>query len=106
MAEDKGKIHHTQADRTRRAVLKAGAILVPTIVTLHASPAWAQTDYTVTAYVYGTNAGLCRNPNFQAGSSAPWKKDEFMPCDQITRLSTSTSEQVGTSSSGTQEIQF
>jgi len=70
-------------ERSRRDVLKAGAAAVPLIITLHASPAWAATDYTQTAYRYGTNAGLCRNPNFVAGSTAPWKKDEFIPCEDV-----------------------
>ena len=69
-----------RAERSRRDVLKAGVVAIPMILTLHASPASAAIDYTVTAYRYGTNAGKCRNPNFQAGSSAPWKKDEFIPC--------------------------
>ena len=70
-------------ERSRRDVLKAGAFAVPMILTLHASPAWAATDYTQVAYTYGVNAGKCRNPNFDPGSSSPWKKDEFMPCSDI-----------------------
>jgi hypothetical protein len=104
MAEGQGT-NTGQADRTRRALLKTGAILVPTIVTLNASPAWASTDYTMVAYRYGTNAGLCRNPNFQAGSSSPWKMNEFMSCDQIVR-STATETESLASGSGTQSIQF
>ena len=69
-------------ERSRRDVLKAGAAAVPLIITLHASPAWAATDYTRIAYRYGVNAGKCRNPNFQAGSSSPWKKDEFITCGE------------------------
>ena len=95
-----------QADRSRRAVLKAGAILVPTIITFHASPAWAATDYTMVAYRYGTNAGLCRNPNFQAGSGAPRKMNEFMPCDQIVRSSATETESLAAESSGPQSVQF
>ena len=91
-----GMTEHEQAHRARRAVLKTGAILIPTIMTLHASPAWAATDYTVTAYRYGANAGLCRNPDFDGRpgradrgrdphserSRASWKQEEFVPCDQ------------------------
>ena len=106
MAEEK-KPTPDGFDSTRRAVLKTGAVLIPTIVTLHASPAWAATDYTLTAYIYGTNAGLCRNPNFQAGSSAPWKSQEFMPCDQIVRSDGSTFDTTATQSgSSPTSIQF
>lgn len=67
----------------RRRLLLTGAVVVPTILTLHATPAWAGTDYTVTAYRYGVHAGLCRNahfnpnadPNSQAGQ-------EFIQCRQ------------------------
>jgi len=76
-----------RAERSRRDVLKAGVVAVPLILTLHASPAWAATDYTKIAYRYGVNAGKCRNPNFQAGSNAPWKKDEFVPCSDTTSTS-------------------
>lgn len=66
---------------TRRKVLKAGALLVPAIVTLRATPAWAQTDYTITPYRYGVGAGLCKNPKFNPnadpGSTAG---TEFIPC--------------------------
>ncbi len=48
----------------RRQALIVGSLLVPTIVTLHGTPAWAQTDYTMTAYRYGDNAGKCRNPHY------------------------------------------
>ena len=89
----------------RRRVLKTGAALVPVMMTLHASPAWAETDYTLTAYTYGTNAGLCRNPNFQAGSGSLWKKDEFMPCDQIVRAVPGEFETT-TSTAGPQQVQF
>ena len=56
-------------------------LLVPAIATLHATPAWAQTDYTMTAYRYGTNAGQCKNPDFNPnanpGSTAG---TEFIDC--------------------------
>ena len=65
----------------RRQALKIGAVLVPTIITLQATPAWAQTDYTMVAYRYGANAGLCRNPKFNpnASSNSP-NSEEFIPC--------------------------
>ena len=65
----------------RRAVVKAGAVLVPMIVTLRAMPAWAQVDYTQTAYRYGVGAGLCKNPKFNP-SAAPGSTagTEFIPC--------------------------
>jgi hypothetical protein len=65
----------------RREVLKAGVVLLPTIATLHATPAWAQTDYTMTAYRYGANAGLCRNPKFdpRAEPGSP-ESEEFIRC--------------------------
>ena len=69
----------------RRKALTVGALLVPTIVTLHATPAWAQTDYTITAYRYGTHAGLCRNPKFKpdANPNSP-RSQQFIECpDQI-----------------------
>ena len=69
-------------ERSRRDLLKAGAAAVPLIFTLYASPASAATDYTRVAYRYGTNAGKCRNPNYQPGSSSPWKKDEFITCGE------------------------
>jgi len=49
---------------------------------------------------------LCRNPDFKEGSAAPWSKDEFVPCDQISAGSGQDREQVGSPSSGTQDIQF
>lgn len=65
----------------RRQALKIGAVLVPTIITLQATPAWAQTDYTMMAYRYGTNAGLCRNPKFNpnANANSP-NSQEFIRC--------------------------
>jgi len=89
--------------RSRRDVLKTGAALVPVIMTLHAAPAWAATDYTMVAYTYGTNAGLCRNPNFDPNSGADWKSQEFMPCDQIRRFG-GTTESESQTTSGTQDI--
>lgn len=68
-------------ERSRRDILKAGASAVPVIMTLHAAPAWGATDYTRVAYRYGMNVGKCRNPNFVAGSNAPGKREEFIPCD-------------------------
>ena len=70
-------------ERSRRDILKAGAAAVPLIFTLYASPASAATDYTTVAYRYGTNAGKCRNPNYQPGSSSPWKQNEFVACEDI-----------------------
>lgn len=68
----------------RRKVLIAGALLVPTIATLHATPAWAQTDYTMTAYRYGTNEGLCRNPNFNPHASQNSQNgQEFIECPVV-----------------------
>ena len=65
----------------RRKALQIGALVVPTIVTLHATPAWAATDYTVVAYRYGDNAGLCRNPKFNpmASPTSP-NGQEFIAC--------------------------
>ena len=65
----------------RRKVMIAGALLVPTIVTLHGTPAWAQTDYELTAYRYGDNKGKCRNPfyNDQANDNSP-NSEEFIEC--------------------------
>lgn len=98
--------HREPAKRPRRDVLKTGATLVPVILTLHAAPAWAGTDYTRVAYRYGIHAGLCRNPNFDANSNAPWKRDKFMPCDQIrqTSIDAGPSESSDQSSAGTQDI--
>jgi len=79
----------TRQERSRRDLLKAGVSAVPLIITLHAAPAWAATDYTRVAYRYGANAGKCRNPNFQPGSNSPWKKDEFITCGD-TRPKTDT----------------
>lgn len=84
----------TKAGRSRRSLLKTGAVVIPTIVTLHASPAWATTDYTMVAYQYGANRGLCRNPNFDPSSSAPWKREEFMPCGEIRRKSFAGDDEV------------
>jgi hypothetical protein len=65
----------------RRKVLIAGALLVPTIVTLHATPAWALTDYTMSAYRYGDNAGLCKNPDFDENAEEEDPNaQEFVQC--------------------------
>ena len=65
----------------RRKVLIAGALLVPTIVTLHATPAWAGTDYTMSAYRYGDNAGLCKNPDFDENAEeGDPNLQEFVQC--------------------------
>jgi len=67
----------------RRRALKAGAVLVPTIVTLHATPAWAQTDYTMVAYRYGTHAGLCRNAHFNPRANPnSHAGQEFIECNK------------------------
>ena len=65
----------------RRRALKTGAFLVPTILTLHAAPAWAVTDYTETAYRYGLNAGLCKNSNYNPQASPTSEAgQEFVDC--------------------------
>ena len=110
MAINESRPAAQKAERSRRDVLKAGVTAVPIILTLHAAPAWAATDYTMSAYRYGVNAGLCRNPSFQPGSSSPWKKDEFMPCEQIKRSGGSRisweSETTDPTGSGPQQISF
>ena len=67
--------------KARRGLIKTGAILLPAVLTLRATPAWAQTDYTITAYRYGVGKGLCKNPSFNPnanpGSTAG---TEFVPC--------------------------
>jgi len=63
------QIGSEQHRSNRRRLLKTGAAIVPTIMTLHAAPAWAQTDYTMVAYRYGANAGLCRNPHFNPNAN-------------------------------------
>lgn len=74
----------TERDSSRRRLLKAGALAVPSILTLHASPAWAGTDYTLSPYRYGVNAGRCRNPNFDP-NAAPGSAagEEFVSCPDI-----------------------
>jgi hypothetical protein len=68
-------------DAGRRKLMTVGALLVPAIATLHATPAWAQTDYTMTAYRYGTNAGLCKNPRYDPNAPpGNWKSHEFIEC--------------------------
>ena len=68
-------------DSSRRRAIKAGSFAIPTIVTLHALPAWASTDYTRVAYSYGVNAGKCRNPNYNpnANPNSP-AGQEFVDC--------------------------
>ena len=75
------------AERSRRDVLKTGAMAIPTIVTLYSAPAWAggSDKYTRVAYRYGINAGKCRNPNFDPSSNEDWQDQEFMHCDEIRR---------------------
>jgi hypothetical protein len=78
-----GSEHGDQLDNvqsTRRQLLKTGALIVPVIFTLRATPAWAQTDYTLTAYRYGVNQGLCRNPKFNPNASGGPQSEEFIPC--------------------------
>jgi len=70
------------ADTSRRRVLKSGALLIPVVLTLRARPAWAQTDYMTTAYTYGENAGLCRNPKYNPSAQPGTKPGtEFIPCE-------------------------
>lgn len=66
------------ARSSRRRLLKAGAVAVPSILTLHASPVWAGTDYTRNAYTYGINAGKCSNPNFNRDADPTG--EEFISC--------------------------
>lgn len=69
------------ADSSRRRLLKSGALLVPVVLTLRARPAWAQTDYMLTAYTYGENAGLCRNPKYNPSANPGSRSGtEFVPC--------------------------
>ena len=78
----------------RRKVLIAGALLVPTIATLHATPAWAQTDYTMTAYRYGSNTGLCRNPHFNPQANPQSQAgQEFIECPRRGRDHDSSGDQ-------------
>jgi hypothetical protein len=100
MSEDETKLAATvgaHADRSvdaarnestrqsRRGLIKTGAILLPAVLTLRATPAWAQTDYTTTAYRYGTNAGLCKNANFNANAAPDSAAgQEFLPCPDVT----------------------
>ena len=81
------QIGSEQHRSNRRRLLKTGAAIVPTIITLHAAPAWAQTDYTMVAYRYGANAGLCKNPNFNPNANAnSTAGQEFIQCpDSIKR---------------------
>ena len=66
---------------SRRKWIKTGAILLPAVLTLRATPAWAQTDYTQTAYRYGTNAGLCKNANFNPNAAPDSTAgQQFVPC--------------------------
>ncbi len=65
----------------RRELIKVGALLVPTIVTLHATPAWAQNKYEMVAYRYGVNQGLCRNPQYRADAPPTSRNSqEFIEC--------------------------
>jgi hypothetical protein len=90
---DPTKTHRDQSSpssvrASRRRLLKTGALLVPVVMTLRATPAWAQTDYTMTAYRYGTNQGLCKNPAFSpnavdqpnSGVMVEKKQEEFISC--------------------------
>ena len=80
---DPGPEPASAARSSRRRLLKAGAVAVPSILTLHASSAWAGTDYTRNAYVYGVHAGKCRNPNFnpKASPNSPTGQ-EFISCPE------------------------
>lgn len=99
---------HDEFQAGRRRALKTGAFLVPTILTLHAAPAWATTDYTTTAYRYGTNAGLCRNPNYQENANPDSEAgQEFIECPEGPgrRRNRHTSGDETTGSSGTSDFQ-
>ena len=72
-------MNENTSQRSRRDLLKAGVTLVPVVITLHAVPAHASTDYTTVAYRYGVNAGLCRNPNHDPTSET---SSEFVACGQ------------------------
>jgi len=80
-SEERGTDPASDRDRSRRTLLKHGAVLVPTIFTLTAVPAWAQTDYTSVAYRYGTQAGFCRNPHFNPNANPESHVgQEFVEC--------------------------
>ena len=67
--------------QARRGLIKTGAILLPAVLTLRATPAWAQTDYTITAYRYGVGKGLCKNPQFNPNANPDSTAGtEFVPC--------------------------
>ena len=85
-----------RVDTGRRKVMTAAALLVPAIATLHATPAWAQTDYTMTAYTYGANKGLCRNPKFNPNANPnSTAGQEFIECRSRGRDHDSTNDQQG-----------
>ena len=93
------------AREARRSLIKAGAILLPAVLTLRATPAWAQTDYTVTAYRYGTNQGLCRNPHFNPNASPDSTAgQEFIPCKKGIR--SNNTPEAETPQSGNDPLHF
>lgn len=57
-------------DRTRRTLIKAGAVAVPLMVTLKALPAFAQSDGTASlgTYGYDTGGGVSVDP----GDEGDW----------------------------------
>lgn len=78
---------------SRRWMIKTGAMLVPAIMTLRATPAWAQTDYTVTAYRYGVGAGLCKNPDYNPNAAEhSTAGQEFVPCPEGNAFASPTVE--------------
>ena len=84
--------------QNRRGLIKTGAILLPAILTLRATPAWAQTDYTKTAYLYGTNKGLCKNAHFNPNANPDSTAGtEFIPCKPPGNRSNSTPDPTVTS---------
>jgi len=106
MASDNKELVTPETDTTsaddkiqsgRRKIIIAGALLVPTIVTLHGTPAWAQTDYTMTAYKYGDHAGTCKNPSWNPNANPESTAgQEFIDCPSGTGSGTDD----GTGSAG------
>lgn len=60
-------------DRTRRKLIKAGAVAVPLIVTLKALPAFAQTGGTDSLGTYGYDGGGGGTGISDPGDEGDWK---------------------------------